>query len=382
MFPRVNHWICAGPKYDQERGCGVIVNRKSVSVVIPHFNGSRWIQRALDSAYSQTRLPDEVIVVDDGSDSNEVEFLKELALRYDFKLLFQSNKGQSSARNLGVMESNSEFICLLDQDDYFLTNHIESLLNVVDSSDLNFSFSYGDLHRVSESGEILSMSCVNVKNQHPLREITVMLRDNMYILPSATLIRKEAFLAVGGFDETLRGYEDDDLFVRFFTAGFTNSFTSTPVSAWTVNPESTSYSEAMSRSRYLYFLKLFKTFVLESDKQLIDPEKVFSDLLYPRFSVNFANDVASSALWGGWHFAERVGRLKSFRSIVKSDKGIEPLDKLLYLIGTWPLVSLAPKTQALLLRLLLSVLKKVGTFNVRVLREFERIHSVPKKSFE
>lgn len=359
-----------------------MLNRHSVSVVIPHFNGSRWIQRALNSAYSQTRLPDEVIVVDDGSDSTEIEFLKELGLRYDFKLLFQSNKGQSSARNLGVAESNSEFVCLLDQDDYFLPGHIESLLNIVDSSDPKFSFSYGDLHRVSESGEILSVSCVNVKNQHPLRDITVMLRDNMYILPSATLIRKKAFLAVGGFDETLRGYEDDDLFVRFFTAGFTNSFTPAPVSAWTVNPESTSYSEAMSRSRYLYFQKLFKTFVLESDKRLIGPEKVFTDLLYPRFSVNFANDVASSSLSGGWHFAERVERLKIFRGLVRGDKPMNPIEKHFYLIGTWPLVALGPKTQALLLRLLLSVLKRVGTFNVRVLREFVRINSVHKKSVD
>lgn len=358
-----------------------MVIKPTVSVVIPFFNGSRWIQRALESVYSQTTLPNQVIVVNDGSDATEVDFLSDLENKYEFTLLSQENKGQSAARNLGVKESNSEFICLLDQDDYFLTNHIESLLSIADSDNPSYSFSYGDLYRVSQSGELISNTCINVKNQHPLKNIAVMLRNNMYILPSATLIKRSAFLSVGGFDEALQGYEDDDLFLRFFRAGFTNSFTPEAVSAWTVNSESTSYSEAMTRSRYLYFLKLLRSFVLEKDSDYMDSNVVFCDLLFPRFSLNFANDVVSSALGDRRHFLERVERLKSFRGQVKSDTRIKSQVKYGYLISTLPLVVLGPGTQRFLLRLLLWALQKFGAFNNPVLLEFLRLHSPLKESF-
>jgi glycosyltransferase involved in cell wall biosynthesis len=352
----------------------------TVSVIIPFFNGSRWIQRALESVYSQTRLPEEVIVVNDGSTREETRFLNNLVTQFGFRVLEQKNRGQSSARNFGVTESKSDFFCLLDQDDYFLPKHIETLLGISNLEDPMFCFSYGDLHRVSESDKLLSASCVNVKNQHPLRSIEVMLRNNMYILPSATLIRKSAFISVGGFDEELQGYEDDDLFLRLFMSGFRNSFTSDAVSAWTVNVESTSFSEAMCRSRFLYFSKLFKIFVLEANQKGKESGKVFSELLFPRFSLNFANDVVSSSLGQDGHFLERVRRLKYFRGLVLREKGIKFFAKIAFLIGTWPLVSLRESTQRFYLLVLLGTLERVGTFGSIVLSEFVRIHSRAKKS--
>lgn len=358
------------------------MTRQTVSVVIPFFNGSRWIQKALDSVYSQTDLPNEVIVVNDGSSPEETAFIEQLSSKFGFSVLHQKNEGQSSARNLGVLESKSQFVCFLDQDDYFLPDHIKTLLSIVDASDTKFSFSYGDLYRVSESGEILSKSCVNVKNPHPLMNLSDMLRHNMYILPSATLINRDAFIKVGGFDETLRGFEDDDLFVRFYVGGFTNSFTHSAVSAWTVNPESTSFSESMSRSRHLYFLKLMKTFVYEPKTKLLSTQGVFSELLYPRFSINYANDVVSSALGDGEYFKERVERLQSFRALVRLDQNINIRGKVLYLTGTWLLVALGRKTQATFLKILLVALNRFGTLNIRVFSEFVRLHSISKKSLD
>jgi len=270
------------------------MKKRTVGVVIPYFNGSRWIQRALDSVIYQTRAPDEVIIVNDGSSTEETEFVEELVATFDVKLLSQENKGQSSARNLGVSASKSDYICLLDQDDYFLPQHIEVLLRGADLDNPDFSFAYGDLQRVSESGQLISGSCIHVKNTHPITSLDVMLRSNMYILPSASLIRRSAFLDIGGFDENLKGYEDDDLFLRLFLGGFTNSFIPDVVSDWTVNVLSTSYTEAMSRSRFLYFSKLYEKFVLDSSFESQNRGRVFAELLFPRFSLNFANDVVSS----------------------------------------------------------------------------------------
>lgn len=327
--------------------------------------------------FSQTRLPDEVIVVNDGSSSDEALFLERLLKSFDFRIIEQENCGQSSARNLGIAQSSSDYICLLDQDDYFLPRHIEQLLAISDVYNPKFSFAYGDLHRVTEADELIATTCIHVKNQHPLESLDVMLRNNMYILPSATLIRKSSFLEVGGFDEDLRGFEDDDLFIRFFVNGFTSSFTTDAVSAWTINLESTSFSEAMSKSRFLYFTKLYDSFVFGGD--VTSSGRDVSRLLFARFSPNFANDVASSSLGGGKHFVERVQRLRTFRNIVFRDKGIKIVDKLGYLAGTYPLVALPYPIQRPLLRLLLTALERVGGTRSRTLSEFVRIHSTKKK---
>jgi len=354
--------------------------KETVCVVIPFFNGSRWVKRALESVFSQTRLPDEVIVVNDGSTSDEAGFLQLLLKSFDFRIIDQENRGQSSARNLGISESRSDYICLLDQDDYFLPRHIEQLLAISDIENPMFSFAYGDLHRVTEADELMATSCIHVKTQHPLTSLEVMLRNNMYILPSATLIKKSSFLEIGGFDEDLRGFEDDDLFIRFFVKGFTSSFTTDAVSAWTINGESTSYSEAMSRSRFLYFSKLYRAFVLGAEEKPKELSLNFSGLLFARFSPNFANDVVSSALSGGEYFLERVKRLKSFRGLVLRDKGIKLIDKFGYLIGTLPLATLPESTQRVLLRLLLATLEASGGMKNGLLSEFVRINSTKKKS--
>lgn len=321
-------------------------------MVIPFHNGSQWIERALISVQDQTVRPDEVILVDDGSSDEESNFLKDLQNKLDFRILNQSNSGQSAARNFGISEAKSEFICMLDQDDFFLPKHIELLLAAADFEDPTFGFSYGDLWRVSESGQVLAHSCVNIETQHPHTELKTMIKHNMFILPSATLIKREAFLSVGGFDPELRGYEDDDLFIRMFVSGFTNRFIPEAVTVWTVNTASTSFSESMNRSRFIYFKKLIKSFPEGS----IIGSDVFGGLIHPRFSLQFADGVIASAFSNGQNFEERVQRLRFYREVAGKSGELSPGQKLKYKFLTQPLVMLPPK----ILKLFLSFLLKSG----------------------
>lgn len=57
---------------------------------------------------------------------------------------------------------------------------------------------------------------------------------DMFVLPGATLISKDAFDAVGGFDERLTGYEDDDLFIRIFCAGYIGVYVNRVLTAWRI----------------------------------------------------------------------------------------------------------------------------------------------------
>jgi glycosyltransferase involved in cell wall biosynthesis len=333
-----------------------VTAQPKVSVVIAYFNGSQWIERALRSVAEQTTPADEILVVDDGSSPKESAFLSTLQEKYSFRIILQDNGGQSSARNNGFSEAKNDFVCILDQDDYYLPRHIELLLEAADFNDPKFAFSYGDLWRVSESGFVLAQSCVNLESNHPHLDLKALVGTNMYILPSATLIKREVFLAVGGYDTELRGYEDDDLFLRIFLAGYTNCFTPKAVTVWTVNTSSTSFSESMARSRFIYFKKLVELF---PDGSVVGT-KVFGELLFKRFSQQFAKDVVASAFSDGLNFEERVARLAQYRKMVISSVEVPSLHKRKYLISTYPLVTFGPKV----LRLALTVLLKTGILTI------------------
>ena len=340
----------------------------SVSVVIAFYNGSRWIERALESVQNQTMPPNEVIVVNDGSSEEELGFLVSLQQRFKFQILNQENSGQSAARNLGVSKATSDYICLLDQDDYYLPKHNQILVENADFEDPKFGFSYGDLWRSNEAGQILSHSSINVKIKHPHTSLNTLVGKNMFIVPSATLISRTAFLAVGGFDPELRGFEDDDLFLRFFLAGYSNRFTPEAVTVWTINTSSTSFTESMARSRFIYFKKLLKTFPEGS----VVGTYVFGQLMYKRFAYQFAGDVIESAFKGGENYEERLSRLKEFRSIVRSSNEITARGKRKYLFMTFPIVRFSRK----ILRLFLLVILRSGLLSVlarlpsKALREF------------
>ena len=312
----------------------------SVSVVIAFYNGSRWIERALESVQNQTMPPNEVIVVNDGSSEDELGFLVGLQQSFDFQILSQENSGQSAARNLGVSKATSDYICLLDQDDYYLPKHNQILLETADFEDPKFGFSYGDLWRSNEAGRILSHSSINnVEIKHPHKSLNTLVGKNMFIVPSASLISRSAFLAVGGFDPELRGYEDDDLFLRFFLAGYSNRFTSEALTVWTINSTSTSFTESMARSRFIYFKKLLKTFPEGS----VEGMHVFGTLMYKRFAYQFSGDVIEAAFSNGENYLERQSRLIEFRSLVKASYEMSSYTKLRYLFVTLPLVKLSAK---------------------------------------
>jgi glycosyltransferase involved in cell wall biosynthesis len=346
----------------------------SVSVVIPFHNGSAWIERSLQSAIDQTHPAHEIIVVNDGSNVSESEKLEKLKEKYGFESYTQANSGQSAARNLGVSIANCDYICFLDQDDYFLPSHIEILLGAANLNDTKFGFSYGDLLRVTEEEEIISST--SLSSDHPLLNTHSMISQNMHILPSATLVKKSSFLAVGGFDESLRGYEDDDLFLRFHFSGYSICFTPKPVSAWTLNKNSTSFSESMSRSRYVYFKKLMN--LAPSDYSI--GESVFETALFPRFAYNFAGDVISSAIRGGRYFSDRVMRLNSFVQEVRQSKTLKRSTRLKYLVATWPLLNLSSRSLAMILRVVLKLAPLFRSLNLVFLNSFLERSSSLKKS--
>ena len=254
----------------------------TVAAIIPLYNGAQFIEASLGSVLSQTRLPDVIVVVDDGSTDEGPAIVQRFCdANPKIRLIHKSNGGQSSARNLGVKEECCDLIALLDQDDIWYADHVEKLIKPFLSDNRgDLGWTYSDLDIIDRDGGMVTRNLLaDQKHLHPKHTIWMCLAQDMMILPSASLIRAEAFLKVGGFDERLSGYEDDDLFIRIFREGYRNVFVSDSLSKWRVHSSSTSFSPRMARSRMIFAEKLRLTFT--DDLHL--GHYPHRDLIVPRF---------------------------------------------------------------------------------------------------
>jgi glycosyltransferase involved in cell wall biosynthesis len=253
-----------------------------ISVVIPLYNGRDFIEQALRSVVSQILPPDEIIVVDDGSTDGGGEIVRRLAREHRIHLIQQPNAGQSAARNAGVAFAHGDLIAFLDQDDAWYPNHLAVLVKpFLKRQVLPFGWSYSDLDEVDEAGEVLCRGVIRSHDElvHPKLDLATCLRHDMFILPSATVISRRAFLSVGGFDERLSGYEDDDLFLRLFRAGFESAYITQSLSLWRIFRKSSSYSPRMAISRKIYAEALIERFPNDPSRSAY----YVSDLIAPRF---------------------------------------------------------------------------------------------------
>ena len=109
----------------------------SVSVVIPFYSGANWLEEAIESVLKQTFLPDEIIVVNDGSK----EDISKLMAKYNTEVTFvnQENQGSASARNHGINISTGKYIAFLDSDDLWLPNKLETQIKYMIDNNLQWS---------------------------------------------------------------------------------------------------------------------------------------------------------------------------------------------------------------------------------------------------
>jgi glycosyltransferase involved in cell wall biosynthesis len=244
---------------------GTTIQDITVAAIIPLYNGAPFIREALESVLTQTEPADEIIVVDDGStdDGAGVAIVKEMAKDHSIRLLTKKNGGQGSARNTGIAACSCSHIALLDQDDIWYDDHVAILKRpfLKGHRYRNLGLVYGNMDRIDKLGRMVSRNLLDdMPSPHPKTSLAQCLRRDMYILPGASLFTKAAWEQVGGFDERLSGYEDDDLFIRMFSAQFESIFLKKAVFKWRIYSDSTSYSPRMARSRMIYFHKLIASY--------------------------------------------------------------------------------------------------------------------------
>jgi glycosyltransferase involved in cell wall biosynthesis len=254
----------------------------AITAVIPLYNGAEFIAEALNSVLSQTLPPAKINVVDDGSTDNGPEIVASMAGDHDISLIRKQNGGQSSARNLGIAHAGTPLIALLDQDDIWYPNHLEELVKPFRETRYpELGWVYSNLDEIDRDGRMVTRSCLDQKPeiQHPKRSLVGCLTTDMFILPTSSLISRDAFEAAGGFDERLSGYEDDDLFLRMFRLGYDNMYIDKALARWRIFSGSASYSPRMGRSRMIYLRKLIDMFPPDEFRNV----NYVRQLIAPRF---------------------------------------------------------------------------------------------------
>lgn len=181
----------------------------SITVIMPTFNGETrgYLGLALESVYSQTLKPAQVIVVDDGSTDDTVAYLKE---RFPLVEVFsQKNSGPSAARNQALRKVTSTHIAFIDDDDEWKPEKLRRQMDFLNANPIvDLTFCGMDL--IDKSSEQIGQKFpAHFGHKFPFSAL-----GNSFLPPSAILMKKVLADKVGFFDETMRLGEDYEYSIR------------------------------------------------------------------------------------------------------------------------------------------------------------------------
>ncbi len=185
-----------------------------VSVIIPVFNGAAFLKESIESALNQTYKHLEILVVDDGSTDGNAS--RSIAERFPGRVQYirQQNAGTAAARNTGLREAKGDLIALLDQDDLWLAQKVETQVRCfLENENVGLCHTGGRVFD-SESGKTSS-------EYYARREVDV--HDILAwceVACATTMFPRRVVDELGGFDESVPGVDDWDLWIRIAAARY------------------------------------------------------------------------------------------------------------------------------------------------------------------
>lgn len=182
-------------------------DQKTITVVVPLFNHEKYIEDALNSVLQQTRLPDEIVVIDDGSKDNSFAIAEKALRKFPNKtVITQTNKGTHHTLNRCIELAKSDYIAILNSDDLFKTKKIERCMELLDENpELEMIFGvvdlidgYGEPIKSGETWNWLSKAydyAFSAKNSLELS----FLNENIAVTTSNLFFSKRIWLKNGKF---------------------------------------------------------------------------------------------------------------------------------------------------------------------------------------
>ncbi|MBD7950668.1 glycosyltransferase family 2 protein [Oerskovia rustica] len=202
--------------------------RATVGVVVTGFDQGDLVREAVESVLRQTRAPDEVVVVDDGStDARSLAVLDALAGHEAVRVLRQENAGVSAARNAGLSRLTTELAVVLDGDDRLAETFVARTAALLEEDpDVVGSSSWLRMHGVAHA----------VARPAGGAAVDFLHRNAS---PATVMLRRDRWLAAGGYDERMRaGFEDWDFFLSLLSAGGRIEIVPEPLIEYRTSPTS------------------------------------------------------------------------------------------------------------------------------------------------
>lgn len=187
-----------------------------VSAIIPCYNREDFIAETVRSVLEQSYREIELIVVDDGSTDGSRAVLEGFGERLTLlEHPGRENRGQSAAINLGLRHATGRYVAILDSDDLWMPHKIEQQVAFLEAHP-NIGLVYGNGTAIDEKGRQLYV--IYGPGHEERNEPARVLMDCYFLVPNNSLVRREVFDRVGGFDESLRAAQDHDMAIRIAEA--------------------------------------------------------------------------------------------------------------------------------------------------------------------
>ena len=180
---------------------------ETVAVVLPTSGRPRYLGEALSSIAEQVSAPDEVLVVDDSGELDSVRAIVRPILPKAVVFENPRTRGASSARNEGALRASSSYVAFLDDDDKWLPAYLSAMRAALASC-------ASDVLCADFLAEIAPGTLLPEKNAPETLSVLDFLVKNPGIRASNLVIRRELFLDIGGFDQTLPSLNDLEIGVR------------------------------------------------------------------------------------------------------------------------------------------------------------------------
>ena len=178
-----------------------------ISVICPCYNNGKYVAQAIESVLAQTYNDWELVIVNDGStDESEQVVMQYAATDRRIKYIRQENAGVSAARNRGVQEAVGEYICFLDADHWLDPECLKVSVTILGKQPTCKLYCLKRIDVDDDTGT----KCEFVAYPGSYRNVLI------YGMSITIVIRRNVFVAIGGFDESMRsGFEDWEFNVRF-----------------------------------------------------------------------------------------------------------------------------------------------------------------------
>ncbi|MFA6411097.1 MAG: glycosyltransferase [Syntrophales bacterium] len=235
--------------------------KPQVSVVLPYYEGEKWLLRSVNSVLSQGDVTRELIVVDDGSSQSPIPVLQ--AIQSDsLRLIRIDHAGKGAALNKGVSDAKADLVCFIDQDDIMNPGRLKLQYNAfLDHPQTDVV--YSDYERVYDDGRLIDHF---ISHQATNREcLKSMARSTGLISMQTIMIKRSTFHEIGGFsnDIQLTGLDDAEFFVRLFASAAVLKYVPGIVQKWVLHGQNYSESADFQQTR-LILLKYLSNYAINN----------------------------------------------------------------------------------------------------------------------